>query len=411
MTKSYWTPETIAKADFCIGCGLCQAKLGTEAIELRENGRGLSEPVEQRRLTAEEQADFAIYCPGARMSAPEAAQDSANDPMWGNMRLARRGYAGDQNTRFKSASGGVLTALSRHLLASGEVAFIQHVRPDPHQALHSLAWRSETMADLAAGSGSRYAPTTPLVAFNDALSDGRPFAFVGRPCDVMAIRQLARVDERVEERCKYLLTFMCGGTSEFQITTRQLDDWGTSEEALSSFSWRGLGCPGPVLAQETSAKVHRGTYFSLYGKDESSWGLFLRCKLCADAIGLSADVVASDCWPGGAPVPDAAGDPVEDEGFNYLIARTPVGEDLVAAAEASGELVLEDRELTPADFDDVQPHQLTKRRAAMARFEGISDLAPTPVLEAGLRLEEISIRKGKEYDGQKSGAARRYIAR
>jgi coenzyme F420 hydrogenase subunit beta len=411
MTVSAWTPEAVVKADFCIGCGLCQAMLGKDTIELRENGKGLNEPVEKRPLTETEIAQFGTYCPGARMSAPEPAGDAPSDPMWGNMRLARRAHAADPETRFRSASGGALTALSRHLLTSGMVAFVQHVRPDPDRALHSVAWRSVTLADLAEGSGSRYAPTTPLLAFEEALSDGRPFAFVGRPCDVMAIRQLARVDDRVNARCRYLLTFMCGGTSEFQITTRQLDDWGTREEDLASFSWRGQGCPGPVLARKRDGEELRGTYFSLYGKDESAWGLFLRCKLCPDAIGLSADVVASDCWPGGAPEADDRGDPVEDAGFNYLIARTPAGEDLVRAAVSAGDLVLEGNELCARDFDDVQPHQLTKRHAAVARFEGISETAPVPILEPGLRLDELSLPEGEEYDSQKEGAARRYANR
>lgn len=411
MSEHLWTPQAIARADFCIGCGLCQAKLGKEAIELRENDKGLNEPFEKRPLSSTEIEAFSTYCPGARMSAPTKIEDAPNDPMWGNMLLSHRAYAKDPATRFKSASGGVLTALARQLLSSGDVAFIQHVKPDPERALHSIAWRSETLGELAEGSGSRYAPTSPLVAFEDALADGRPFAYVGRPCDVMAVRQLARIDPRVGQQCKYLLAFMCGGTSEFQITTRQLDVWGTSEDKLDTFSWRGQGCPGPVLAREKSGAEYRGTYFTLYGRDESAWGLFLRCKLCTDAIGLSADVVASDCWAGGGPEPDQNGDPVEDEGFNYLIARTQRGVDLVRNAVAGQELDIGERELTAADFDDVQPHQITKRRAAIARFEGIAEEAPVPVLEAGLRLAEVSFPTGEEYENQKEGAARRYRER
>lgn len=410
-SKTTWTPAEIAAADFCIGCGLCQSALGAETIRLEENDKGLRVPVEHRALTGAEAEAFSVYCPGANMTAPAPAEDARHNPMWGNMRLSRQVYAGDASTRFRSASGGALTGLCRHLLASKIVGFIQHVRPDPERALHSIAWRSETPEQLAEGSGSRYAPTSPLTAFHDALDVGRPFAFVGRPCDVMAIRQLAMTDRRVKERCRYLMTFMCGGTSEFQITTGQLEKWGTSEAALSHFSWRGNGCPGPVLATEKDGGEHRGTYFTLYGKDESAWGLFLRCKLCPDAIGLSADIVASDCWAGGAPEEDANGDPVEDAGFNYVIARTPEGEALLKAAMTSGEIVANAREIGTEDFDDVQPHQVTKRQALKARFEGIAKVAAIPRIASELALVEVSHPPGDGYEDQKAGAARRYLAR
>lgn len=385
--------------------------LGPETIELKENDRGLNIPFEKRPLTQTEVEAFSHYCPGANMTAPARAKDAIHDPMWGNMRLSRQVYAGNEATRFQSASGGALTGLCRHLLQSGTVAFIQHVRPDPDNALHSVAWRSETLEELAKGSGSRYAPTSPLAAFDDALQDGRPFALVGRPCDVMAVRQLARIDRRVTERCRYLLTFMCGGTSEFQITTGQLEKWGTAEPMLRRFSWRGNGCPGPVVATEHSGEEHRGTYFTLYGKDDSAWGLFLRCKLCPDAIGLSADIVASDCWAGGAPESDAQGDPIEDKGYNFVIARTPAGELLLRDAIRAGNIVAGTREIQSEDFDDVQPHQVTKRRALKARFEGIAGIAPIPRIAPELALDHVTGPPGEDFEKQKSGAARRYLDR
>lgn len=411
MTTGPWSPETVARAGFCIGCGLCQARLGEAAIRLVENERGLNEPVENRPLTEGEIADFGTYCPGARMSAPPQATDVPYDPMWGNMRLSRRVYAADPETRFRSASGGALTALCRQLLASGEVAFVQHVRPDPDRALHSVAWRSETFEDLAVGSSSRYAPTSPLAAFEDALADGRPFAYVGRPCDVMAVRQLQRIDERAWDRCRYLLAFVCGGASDLQVTTRYLHARGTDETRLESMSWRGQGCPGPVVARERNGVEHRASFFTLYGGDESTWGLFLRCKLCADAIGLNADVVAADCWKDGEPLPDENGVPIENDGFNYIIARTEKGERLVRDAQSEGHLVVESTDMTPADFNNTQPHHERWRRALKARYEGIAEVAPIPVLEPGLDLAAMSLPAGEEYDAQKVGSARRYKER
>ena len=72
-------------------------------------------------------------------------------------------------------------------------------------------------------------------------------------------------------------------------------------------------------------------------------GAAIRCKVCADAIGESADIAASDVWPGGAPVG-------EDAGFNGILMRTRRGLELVEAAVADGALTI-DQELTPRDMD------------------------------------------------------------
>ena len=76
---------------------------------------------------------------------------------------------------------------------------------------------------------------------------------------------------------------------------------------------------------------------------DESWGGVLgpathwRCKLCADGVGESADVVAADLWR-----VDERGYPVftEGPGSSALIARTERGLEAVRAAAAAGALVL-----------------------------------------------------------------------
>lgn len=408
MDPSHWTPADVVGAGFCIGCGLCASRLGENVVTLKENADGLDEPVELRALTASETAEFETYCPGARMSGPEASDDATFDPMWGAFHDARPLAAADPETRFASSTGGALTGIARHLLASEEVAFIQHVRRDSERPLHSVPTRSESFSELAAAAGSRYAPTPALATFDEALADGRPFAFVGRPCDVMAVRQLAEVDPRVDERCKYLLTFMCGGTSSMNVTRRQLREWDTDEASLEYFSWRGHGCPGPVVARTQEGEEHIGNYSVLWGSDEANWQLLLRCKLCPDAIGLSADIVASDNWSGGNPPLNDKGEAIDKPGMNYVIARTAKGARLMRDAVKAGHLAGDARQLGPGDFEDVQPHQSRKRRALKARMEGIASIARLPVVQESLYLDAVSLPAGAEYDRQKAGSARRY---
>jgi coenzyme F420 hydrogenase subunit beta len=113
--------------------------------------------------------------------------------------------------------------------------------------------------------------------------------------------------------------------------------------------------------------------------EESKWMIQPRCKICPDAIGEAADIAASDFWPGGGPTG-------EDEGFNGIIVRTARGRELFDAAIADGAIVI-DRETTFREFDVMQPHQVRKKRAVWARYQGMA-AAGLPVPETiDLRID------------------------
>ena len=93
-----------------------------------------------------------------------------------------------------------------------------------------------------------------------------------------------------------------------------------------------------------------------------------RCKICPDGIGEGADIAAADNWPGGAPDPTAEAD---DPGTNAVIVRTKAGGALMTRATAAGYLAIGDT-LDAAHMSNVQPHQVKKRQAARARWDGMA---------------------------------------
>ena len=104
---------------------------------------------------------------------------------------------------------------------------------------------------------------------------------------------------------------------------------------------------------------------------EESWGGVLgpsthwRCKVCADGVGESADVVAADFWG-----VDERGYPVftEGAGSSALIARTERGLEAVLAAAAAGAIVV--RPIRMSALADVQPLQRNRRTSLFGRLLG-----------------------------------------
>ena len=354
-------PEIVAHG-LCIGCGLCEA-IAPDRLPMVRTPEGRERP-QDRGATAGDFAAVAAACPGLRAEGltEEETGGAEVDPVWGPLRAGWIGWAADARIRWEGATGGVLTALAAHLVGSGQAAFALHVRADPDAPARSVWTISESAEAVAAACGSRYGPAAPLAGLSAALDRARPFVFVGKPCDVGALRLHARTDPRVDAFCRWRLALVCGGASEFTKTADLLAGWGLGEEELARLSYRGRGNPGPTEAVTRDGRRHATTYNALWD-DAGTWRLQHRCKICPDAIGEAADVIACDVWPGGGPTG-------EDEGFNGVLARTPAGAALIRDAVAAGALVV-DRPIGPRDLDDFQPHQVAKKRAVAARFAGL----------------------------------------
>jgi coenzyme F420 hydrogenase subunit beta len=377
--------EEIVAGGLCIGCGLCQAVAGADEIRMVLTPEGRERPVARAPLDAALLARINAVCPGTRVEGGAVAAGSAgemHDTVWGRAQLMAIGYASDPEVRRRASTGGVLTALGQFLLASGRVKFILHVAASRREPLRTDRTLSFDAAAVLEAAGSRYGPAAPLVDFTALLDRGEPFALIAKPCDIAAVRNLARIDSRVDRCLRYALTFVCGGASDLTKSEEVASGLGLRAEELTLFRYRGNGCPGPVRLETKDDRAFELTYQQMW-EDEATWRIQPRCKICPDAIGESADMAASDVWPGGGP----AG---EDEGFNGIIVRTVRGLELYRAALAAGAIMVEPRSVTFRDFDGFQPHQVRKKRAVWARMAGMK-AAGCPVPETHrLRLAECA---------------------
>jgi coenzyme F420 hydrogenase subunit beta len=389
----------VVRSDLCIGCGLCEAVTGGR-VRMQMTAAGSLRPTPTDAFSMEEERALLAACPGVVAAARDDGAPR-DDLVWGSYRAMAMAWSGEPDVRFVGSSGGVLTGLGRHLLASGSAAFILHVGPDPAAPTRSRWVISESPDAVLANAGSRYGPTAPLAGLGAALDRDEPFAIVAKPCDLGAVHRHAAVDARVDRLCTVRLAMVCGGQSRLTKTTDLLERFGLLEDDVTDLRYRGNGNPGPTRIETRDGVVHETTYPDLWG-DESAWELETRCKLCPDALGECADVVALDTWPGGAPV-------AEDAGFNAIVVRSEMGEAVVSAAVADGSLVVGDP-LAPADLNRFQPHQVRKKVALAARYDGMIDAGVDPIETHGLRIDRLGERFAGDRDAERAGTRRRMDA-
>ena len=372
--------DRVLAGQTCAGCGLCAGL--DPAIRLERDAQGWWRPEPGGTPLPTTAARLAAACPGARVAPWDEAPQC--DPLWGPWRRCLTGHATDPELRHLASSGGALSALALHLLASGAADRVLHVGMDPAHPLLTAIRRSTGRAEVLAGAGSRYAPAAPLATLMAELESPGRLVFIGKPCDAGALRQLCRADPAIAARFVAILSFFCAGTPSQRGTDRILDALGVAPADVRAFRYRGDGWPGFATASLADGSARRMSY-------AESWGAILskevqfRCKICPDAVGGVADVAAADAWYGGE---DGYPDFEEADGRSLILARTPLGERILAEAEAAGRLVTEP--LDVAEIVKMQPAQARRKREIAARTAAVrATFGFVPAMD-GLMVAEAS---------------------
>lgn len=353
--------DSVVTNGFCSGCGACAGLVGENKIKMTISQQGFLRPVLINKLNPQESSKINVVCPGIRIEQPSS--ELPYHSIWGSISSVRTAYATDEELRLSGSSGGVISALAMLLLETHKVDFVAQIAVSEDNPLMNRVQQSRTREDVLRAAGSRYAPAAPLETIEQFLDSDERFAFIGKPCDVAALRALARIDERVDRKVPFMISFMCAGVPSLHGTYALLDQMGVALKDLNKFRYRGDGWPGNARAVTYAGRIEEMDY-------NSSWGnvlnrhLQFRCKICPDGTGELADIVCADAWYGKDGYPDFD----ERDGRSLLLARTSAGEQLIA--DALRAQVIEASDLPVVDIASMQPYQVNRKQMVLARLIG-----------------------------------------
>lgn len=367
------TLARIARGQLCSGCGLCAALSGG-AVAMTTVAPGYLRPTQTATLDAAQETAFAAVCPAVVVDERRTVKNAAphDDPLWGPWHSCATGYSTDTALRHQASSGGIISGLLTYLLATGAVDFVVQTGADPQAPLANRTGVSNNAADVFAAAGSRYTASAPLADLERWLSMPGKFAFVGKPCDVTALRARARSDARIDAKVPIMLAFFCAGIPSAAGTRRILAKIDAPEAEVTAFRYRGDGWPGFATATLRDGTTRRMSYADSWG-DILSKEVQFRCKICPDAVGGSADIAAADAWYG-----DERGYPsfAEQDGRSLVMARTAAGQALLDGAVAAGAVVT--TPLDPGEIIKMQPSQARRKRQVLSRLAALA-VAGRPV--------------------------------
>ena len=162
--------KNIKNNSCCIGCGICEAVCPQEAITIQLNEYKEYIPV----VNKEKCTNCSIckeYCPSFKEKLKQEAICLNNLESSGCYGIENNSYYlawnNNDEERLKSASGGVITALAKHLLQAGAVNKIIHAEAIEAKRgeMHFKASISTAIEEIDQKRSSIYAP----ICFNKIL--------------------------------------------------------------------------------------------------------------------------------------------------------------------------------------------------------------------------------------------------
>lgn len=348
--------DDVVKSGMCAGCGACSRV--SDKVVMEVSGRGFYRPRLEEALDQRENKIFGTVCPGISIIKPNTQTEDSL--FWGAVLECCDVQATDSDILQNSSSGGGVTALANHLLGLGFIDGVIHTCPAENN-IDTVTVVSRCKEDLMKAMGSRYCPSSPLNNIKNIIEENKRYIFIGKPCDVVALRSLMAVYDDLKESITLLVSFFCAGVPSQNATKELVRKMGVDENNLVKLRYRGDGWPGYAIASDLSGNTGKLSY-------QDSWGKVLnkdlqsRCRICIDGIGEGADIVFGDAWE-----TDSKGYPTFNErvGRSLALARTDVGVRMLASCVDSGSLKRFERDINT--LDKLQNYQLERRGSVASR--------------------------------------------
>jgi coenzyme F420 hydrogenase subunit beta len=324
----------VASWRMCVGCGACSYACPQGKVQIVNFvDQGLRPVLSDTACAGDGQCrDCLDVCPGIDVAHDAAARPQAAlaglAESWGPVLEVWEGFPVDAEIRYGGSSAGMASALALFCIESLGMRGAVHIRGEERSPHVNTTAFSRTRGELLASTGSRYAPASPCDRLEAIESAGGPAVFIGKPCDVEALRKAQAIRPGLNENVGVAIGIFCAGTPSTQGTIDLLQRHGVRPEEVEELRYRGRGWPGHFAVRLKGEPDWRN--LATYA---DAWGFLqayrpYRCYLCPDGTAEFADISCGDPWYREVQ-PD-------EPGTSLVVVRTERGREVVRRAIDAG---------------------------------------------------------------------------
>ena len=334
--------------DLCLGCGICQSACPSNAISIIvKKGRFI--PHIDKTKCKNDRGCHRCHdvCPGLgidlrRIASERFTDEQVKSDAWvGRYLKCFTGYSNDEEIRYHSASGGMVSQFLIFLLEKGYIDGAVVTAFDPGNELMVRSYVAHNRDEVLRAKSSKYAPVS-LHGMAQAIKKepGSRYVIVGLPCHIQGFRKLEEKDHKFKEKIAGYFSIYCSSGRTFYLTEHVFKERGIRKENLTYFAYRDEGCLGSLVAKQqdgdTTAnreKVYRERFQSYYHPLRSFF-IPRRCLFCIDHYGELGDVCFGDIHI--KPYMD------DKIGINSLVVRKKKWLHLLEEAQKDGIITLDE---------------------------------------------------------------------
>lgn len=319
--------KKIANHELCYGCGTCISFCTIKAAKLiNTDNDGIKVDISDICTGC---TNCYEVCPAINLNFNQFQNllfNEKTDSIIGNTKECYIGHSNDQNIRYNSSSGGVVTQLLIFALENKIIdgAIVTRMK----NANEAEPFIARTKDDLIKASKSKYLPVPVNIIIKTIMeTKNEKFAFVGLPCHINGIRKAEKFNEELKSKIILKLGIFCSHTNVLNATYYLFNKLSIKKDKTTGISYRGEGWPGKVkifLSKKTPLTINNQdplitTIFNDYFFAPQG------CILCNDLTAELADISFGDPW-----IDDLM--KKEQLGKSIIISRTNIGHKLINQA-------------------------------------------------------------------------------
>lgn len=335
----------ITKKNLCSGCGACTVICPIDALKMIKTSTiNIPGVFEKKCVNC---GKCLKICPGYDNYLRDNNNNNnfnSNNAENSSVQKSFICHAKDPIIRNESSSGGYVTTLLTELLKNEKLSGIVTLKPGPDTPYEYSGGLIKDIAQLMRVQGSIYYPVSVCEGIKEIINLDGQFAFVGKPCDVHAVRLLSDNVKGLRDKLPLLISIFCSGTPTRANNQAMISVLKLPSEDIERIKYRGLGWPGKFQVFGKNGRLLFSSSYREIWDSYLSQQIPIPCKLCCDPYGKYADISVGDAWG----FNDAT-----ELGLSAVFLRTKNGENFHTFIEQRGDLICS--ETTPQQVFLGQP--------------------------------------------------------